>query len=93
MNRNIVLKKDLKDVVEVVIGFDTNREEIVYIKSDFMDNEGGYKDPIGYTAKLLQMGLEKWIREKIGIFCPSCEAQMDEGWAFCPNCGWSAENE
>ena len=34
-----------------------------------------------------------WIRNKIGIFCPSCEVEFKENWIFCPNCGWSTENE
>lgn len=87
------MAKKLKKTIEVVIGFNANREEIEYIKSDFLNEEFGYKDPIGYTAKLIQMGLEKWLREKIGIFCPECEAQLEEGWAFCPSCGWSSNEK
>lgn len=84
-------KKEEKRTIEVVIGFNADDEEIEYIKSDFFEFE--YKDPIGYTAKLIQMGLEKWIREKIGIFCPNCEAELQENWVFCPNCGWSSNDE
>lgn len=79
--------------VEVIIGFDVDEEEIVYIKSDFMDEELGFKDPIGYTAKLIQMALETWIRDKIGIHCPNCDFELEENWICCPNCGWSTENE
>ncbi len=50
--------KELKRTIEIVIGFNANDEEIEYIKSDFMREEYGYTDPIGYTAKLIQMGLE-----------------------------------
>lgn len=86
MNKN-------KDVIEVVVGFDINEEEISYIKSDFMKEELGFKDGVGYTAKLLGMAMEKWIRENIGIFCPECNNKIEEKWSFCPNCGWSNSNE
>lgn len=86
-------EKKMKKTFEVIIGFNANKEEIEYIKSDFLNEEFGFKDPIGYTAKLIQMGLETWIRDKIGIFCPSCEVELQENWIFCPNCGWSTENE
>jgi len=79
--------------VEVVIGFNAEEEEIEYIKSDFMLEEYGFKDPIGYTAKLIQMALETWIRDKIGIYCPECNNELQENWICCPNCGWSTENE
>ncbi len=84
--------KKLKKTIEVIIGFNPNTEIIEYIKSDFLNEDFGYKDPIGYTAKLIQMGLETWIRDKIGIHCPNCEAEFQEGWIFCPECGWSTEN-
>ena len=80
-------------IIEVVIGFNADREEIEYIKSDFLIEKYNYKDPINYTAKLMEMGLEKWIREKIGIFCPKCEEELQEGWSFCPSCGWSSKRE
>lgn len=83
--------KKLKRLIEVKIGFDIDEEEVKYIKSDFMDEQAGFKDPIGYTAKLIQMGLEKWMREKIGVTCPNCEGEFKEGWSFCPNCGWTSE--
>jgi hypothetical protein len=83
---------DKKRVLEVIIGFNATDEEIEYIKSDFMNESYGFKDPIGYTAKLIQMGLEHWIREKIGIFCPECDSEMKEGWKYCPECGWSSED-
>lgn len=82
----------MKKVIEVTIGFNTDKEEIEYIKSDFLNNEYSFKDPIGYTAKLIEMGLEYWIREKIGVFCPECEVELQQGWSFCPSCGWSMEN-
>lgn len=82
-----------RKTIEVVIGFNPEDEVIDYIKSDFMDEELGYKDPIGYTAKLIQMGLENWIREHIGITCPKCDYELEENWICCPNCGWSTENE
>jgi len=82
-----------KRTIEVTIGFNVNKEEIEYIKSDFFDDAYGYKDPTGYTAKLIQMGLEKWIREKIGIFCPECDAALEEDWIYCPSCGWNSSDE
>jgi hypothetical protein len=81
----------MSDIIEVVIGFDRNKEEIKYIKSDFMNEDEGFKDPIGYTAQLIQMGLEKWIREKVGISCPNCDREFKEGWSYCPNCGWNPD--
>ena len=78
-----------KRIIEVVIGFDATEEKVDYIKSDFMDESFGFKDPVGYTAKLIEMALENWIREKIGIFCPECDFELNEGWKFCPECGWS----
>lgn len=80
-----------KRIIEVIIGFDAVDEKIEYIKSDFTNETYAYKDPIGYTAKLIQMGLEKWVRDNIGVFCPECEAEMEENWKFCPNCGWSSD--
>lgn len=82
----------MKRVIEVTIGFNADREKIEYVKSDFLDEKYSYKDPVGYTAKLMEMGLEWWIRKKIGIFCPECEAELQEGWSFCPKCGWSNDN-
>ena len=78
----------MKNIVEVIIGFNVNTEEIAYIKSDFESPDLGYKDPVQYTISLLQMAYEKYLREKIGILCPNCEIEMQEGWSFCPNCGW-----
>ena len=78
----------MKEIIEVRIGFNTTREEIQYINSDFMANAEEYKDPIGYTAQLLQMAYDKWLAENIGIFCPECDERMHQDWMFCPNCGW-----
>jgi len=86
-------EEEKKGTVEVVIGFNFEDEAIEYIKSDFLKESFGFKDPIGYTAKLIQMALEKWIREKIGIFCPECDVKLEENWIYCPKCGWSTENE
>lgn len=87
------MKDQEKNIVEVIIGFNKNEERIEYIKSDFMDKDSNYKDPIGYTVKLIQMGLEHWIREKIGIFCPECDVEFQEDWKFCPNCGWCPDEQ
>jgi len=81
----------VKKIVEVRIGFDIDKEKITHIVSDFMSEQYGFKDPVGYTARLIQMGLEKWIREKIGIVCPNCSEDFKEEWKFCPNCGWNPD--
>lgn len=86
-------KVEAKRIIEVTVGFDVNEEKVDYIKSDFMDETLGFKDPIGYTAKLLQMGLETWVRDNIGIFCPNCDAEMKEDWKYCPECGWTNNEE
>jgi hypothetical protein len=77
------------NIVEVVIGFDLIEEKIKYIKSGFLDKETSYKDPIIYTATLIEMALAEWISEKIGVFCPNCDEQMEKDWAYCPSCGWN----
>ena len=84
---------DEKRIIDVTIGFNANDETIEYINSDFMNEKYGFKDPIGYTAKLIQMGLEHWIRKEIGIFCPECDSEIKEDWKYCPECGWSMEND
>ena len=85
------MTKEKEGIIKVEVGFDFKDEEISYIRSDFLKEDLGFKDPIGYTAQLLQMALEKWVREKIGIFCPECDFTLEEGWAYCPECGWSSE--
>lgn len=82
--------EELKNIVEVKIGFNIERDKIAFIDSDFMDERYNFKNPIDYTTKLIQMALEKWIRDKIGIFCPKCDKEFKEGWTFCPVCGWNA---
>ena len=80
-----------KNIVEVKIGFNINTEEIEYIKSDFMNKDSGYNDPIEYTAKLISMGLEEWVRKYIGFNCPDCDTELEKDWFYCPNCGWNDE--
>jgi len=84
-------KIEKKRTVEVIIGFNINDEKVEYIKSDFMNEKYGFKDPIGYTAKLIEMSLETWIREHIGLFCPECDIELNENWKYCPECGWNNE--
>lgn len=76
------------DKVEVVITYDLDNEDIE-IKSGFMNNPEGFKDPIGYTSHLIELALEKWIREKIGITCPECGTELNPEWDYCPKCSWS----
>ena len=82
----------MKKIVEVKIGFNIEREVIEYVKSDFMDNDSGYKDPIDYTVKLISMGLEKFLEEHVGIKCPECNIELDKEWSFCPGCGWNSNS-
>lgn len=74
--------------VAVILKFDLDTEKLE-IESGFEDKGLAFKDPIGYTTHLLQMGLEKWIREKVGMVCPGCSIEMDEDWDFCPKCGYT----
>ena len=78
-------KNDIREVA-VILKFNLNTEELE-IESGFEDAGLAFKDPIGYTTNLLQMGLEKWIREKVGMVCPNCSVEMEESWDFCPKCG------
>jgi hypothetical protein len=79
-------------IVEIKIGFDVDDEEIKYIKSDFMDKSREFKEPVEYTVQLIQMALEKFIRDHIGLQCPECGIEIQEGWGFCPKCGYSFED-
>lgn len=83
------MNKEEKKIIEIYIGFNTNTEKIEYINSDFMDEDLNYKDPIGYTGQLMEMALEKWVRDNIGVHCPECSVELEEDWKFCPNCGWN----
>jgi len=87
------MEDKVKKVIEVIIRFDTDKEEVIDIESDFMNEKYNFKSPIEYTARLIQMALEKWIRDKIGIVCPECDNEFKEGWKFCPNCGWNPDEE
>lgn len=87
-------KDDVREI-SVVITFNLDTEKLT-IDSGFETSGLVFKDPIGYTTHLLQMGLEKWIREKVGMICPNCSKDMEEDWDFCPACGYSLledENE
>ena len=86
-------KVESSRIIEVIVGFDVNEEKVDYIKSDFMDESLGFQDTIGYTAKLLQMGLETWVRDNIGLLCPECDSEMKEDWKYCPECGWTTNEE
>ncbi len=89
---SITVENEAERIIEVKIGYNASKEEIEYIESDFMNELHGFKDPVGYTAKLLELALAHWIREKIGIFCPGCGVELQEEWVFCPACGWSEES-
>ena len=79
----------MSDIIKITIGFNRDTEKIDFIDSDFMNKKADFKDPTGYTAQLIQMALEKWIRDTIGISCPECDGEFKEGWSYCPKCGWN----
>lgn len=89
---NIDPNKDDTREVSVVLTYNLDTDELV-IDSGFENSGMVFKDPIEYTTHLLQMGLEKWIREKVGMVCPSCSVDMDESWDFCPKCGYTLLEE
>lgn len=76
----------MKEIVEIKIIYDLNNDTINVI-SGFENND--FEDPIGNTTRLIELGLEKWIIEKVGLYCPKCEIKMQPSWEFCPQCGWS----
>jgi hypothetical protein len=78
--------------VNIVLTFDLDTEELS-IHSGFMDRKKDFKDPIGYTVNMLEMAIEKWIKENIGFYCPNCDAEMEEDWLYCPACGYSMESK
>ena len=78
--------------VSVVLTYDLNTDELE-IDSGFEKKQMVFADPIGYTTHLLQLGLEKWIREKVGMVCPNCSVEMNEDWDWCPKCGYSLVDE
>lgn len=85
MTMEVDKSKEVREVkVTLVYNLD---EDTVNIDSGFLAL--GFKDPIGYTAKLIEMALEKWIVEKIGVNCPKCEIPINPEWNFCPECGWT----
>ena len=71
-------------------GLDTDK---LKIDSQFENPKYDFKDPIGYTTHLLQLALEKWIIERVGMVCPSCSVEMNEDWDWCPKCGYSLVDE
>lgn len=80
--------KDIKpnEIIEVKIIYDMNTDEVV-VKSGF--ENGQFDDPVGSTLRLIEYGLEKWIVERVGLFCPNCEIKIQPEWSLCPSCGWT----
>lgn len=74
-------------IITVKVSFDDDNDKLT-IESDFM-NKDGFKNPENDTLKLLQMAMEKWIIDKIGLYCPKCEIKIKPEWSYCPNCGWT----
>jgi hypothetical protein len=89
---NLDPNDDNKRTVSVTLTYNLNTEDLS-IDSEFETSGLVFSDPIGYTTHLIQMGLEKWIREKVGMVCPNCSAEMDETWDWCPKCGYSLVDE
>ena len=89
---NIDPDKDNPREVSVKLTYNLDTDDLI-IDSEFENSGLVFKDPIGYTTHLLQMGLEKWIREKVGMICPNCSVDMDEDWDWCPKCGYSLVEE
>lgn len=85
-------KSDEKRMISVILNWNLDTEELD-IESGFEETGLAFKDPIGYTTHLLQMGLEKWIREKVGMICPGCSIEMEEDWDYCPKCGYTLLEE
>jgi hypothetical protein len=50
---------------------------------------GSSNSPFSNTTRLIEYGLERWILEKVGLFCPKCDIKMQPDWSFCPSCGWT----
>lgn len=89
---NVDPNKDEKRTVSVTLTWNLDTEEL-HIDSEFENSGMVFKDPVSYTTELIQRGLEKWIREKVGMVCPSCSVEMDESWDFCPKCGYTLLEE
>ena len=79
---------DVNRKITVAITYDLDTDECV-IDSGFVNAGLTFKEPLEYTSHLIQMALEKWIREEIGMVCPNCSTEMDETWDWCPKCGYS----
>ena len=67
-------KKSKKVLIEYLI-----EEDEIIVKSEFQDPSR--------TLKLIQMGMEKWINEYIGLRCPYCDEPVGKNWEFCSYCG------
>jgi len=51
----------------------------ITIKSEFKD--------INDTLKLIALGYDKWMKEKVGLRCEKCGNIVEYGWEFCATCG------
>ena len=68
----------MKESIKVLIEYMIDADEVV-IKSQFKDDLKTYK--------LIKLGLDKWINEKIGYHCPNCDSTVDKNQEFCGQCG------
>jgi len=66
-----------KVLIEYHYGTDT-----ITIKSEFDDDND--------TLKLIALGYDKWLKEKVGLKCEKCGSMIEFGWEFCATCGADA---
>lgn len=64
--------------MKVLIEYNYDRDDVT-IKSEFED--------IHDTLKLIAMGYDKWLKEKVGLKCENCGEYISIGWEFCAKCG------
>lgn len=63
---------------KVLIEYIVDTDEII-VKSEWNDPER--------TLKQIQLGLEKWVKEYIGLKCPHCDEKINGNWEYCSYCG------
>ena len=64
--------------MKVLIEYDVENDSVV-VKSEFKD--------VNDTLKLIALGYDKWLKERVGLKCEDCGAYIETGWEHCPKCG------
>ena len=64
--------------MKVLIEYDVEKDNIT-IKSEFKD--------VNDTLKLIALGYDKWLKERVGLKCEQCGEYLDVGWEYCAKCG------